>query len=93
LPTVQKASQEREERERAILDVVGQITKILFRTLDSDEANYYTTKINELEQEQMDFIRITRDQMLVVKSAITSFNFTLRDVQKNEKFLKDGLLK
>lgn len=80
-------------RKRAVLEFVGKITKILFGTLDSDDANYYTTKINELEQEQRDFIRIIRDQILVVKSAITSSNFIMRDVQKNEKFLKDGLLK
>ena len=31
--------------------------------------------------------------MLIIKSAITSFNSTIRNVERNEKVLKEGLLK
>jgi hypothetical protein len=92
-----KVSQGRGKKKEGSIGFVDQITKILFGTLDSDDANYYTTRINELEQEQeqeqKDFIRIARDQILVIKSAITSFNFIMRDVEKNEKFLEERLMK
>lgn len=78
---------------RGVLDFVGQVSKILFGTLDEDDAKYYTSKIGELEGEQKTFLRVAHDQMLVIKSAITTFNSTMRDVQENERILKNGLLK
>ena len=80
-------------KKRAVLDFVGKISKILFGTLDYDDSVYYTNKITELEQEQKDFLRISKEQLLVIKSAVISFNSTIRDVNKNEKVLKDGLYK
>ena len=76
-------------KKRAVLDFVGKISKILFGTLDYDDSVYYTNKITELEQEQKDFLRISKEQLLVIKSAVISFNSTIRDVNKNEKVLKD----
>lgn len=87
------AEPEPNRRKRAVLEFVGQITKILFGTLDSDDAQYFTTKINELEDDTKDFLRIAKEQMLVIKSTLTSFNSTIRDINKNEKLLKEGLFK
>ena len=33
---------------------IGVISKILFGTLDNEDANYYTDKISHLENEQLD---------------------------------------
>lgn len=80
-------------RKRGVLNFIGHISKILFGTLDNDDAAYYTSKISELEQDQKEFLRIAKDQMTVIKSAVSSFNSTIRDVERNERVLKDGLAK
>lgn len=78
-------------RKRGALNFIGQLSKVLFGILDEDDAAYYTDKISELEHDQKDFLRIAKDQMTVIKSAVSSFNSTIRDVEKNERILKEGL--
>ena len=80
-------------QKRGVLNFVGQISKILFGTLDENDATYYTDKISKLEADQRNFLQISKDQMIVVKSTIASFNFTFREVQRNEKLLQAGLMK
>ena len=80
-------------QKRGALNFFGNVIKALFGNPNYEDAQYYTEKISELEQDQRDFLRISKDQMLVIKSAITSFNSTIRNVQRNEKVLKEGLLK
>jgi hypothetical protein len=46
--------------------------KILFGTLDYGEANYDSNKINSLENEQIEFLKLSKEQITVVKSALRS---------------------
>ena len=41
--------------------MVGEISKILFGTMDDHDANYYADKVLQLEREQLDFLKITRE--------------------------------
>ena len=70
---------------------IGSIIKILFGTLDNEDANYYSDKINSLEKEQMEFLRLLKEQITVVKSALRSLNSTFLAVSDNEKILSKGL--
>jgi methyl-accepting chemotaxis protein len=78
---------------RGIFNFIGGISKILFGTMDSKDALFYTDKISKLEKEQMDFLKPSKEQITVVKSTLRSVNSTLMEVSQNEKILSEGLQK
>jgi hypothetical protein len=45
--------------------------------MDSEDVSYYAEKISSLEKEQIDFLRLSKEQITVVKSTLTSMNSTL----------------
>jgi len=53
--------------------------------------NYYTDKISHLENEQLDFLRLSKEQITVVKTTFRSIKSTLLTVSENVKFLSKGL--
>ena len=57
----------------------------------NEDANHYSDKINSLEQEQMEFLRLSKEQITVVKSTLRSLNSTLLAFSDNEKILSKGL--
>ena len=75
---------QREKIKRGLLDIGGDILKFLFGTLTQSDAQKYTQHIQELEYEQHSFLRISQEQMIILKSAITSFNITMQKVNKRE---------
>jgi hypothetical protein len=75
---------------RDVFNFIGGISKILFGTMDSEDANYYTDKISHLENEQLDFLSLSKEQITVVKTTLISINSTLRTVTENEKGLAKG---
>jgi hypothetical protein len=80
-----------ERSKRGLLDVGGDILKFLFGTLTQSDAQKYTQHIQELKTEQQSFLRISQEQMIILKSAITSFNITMQKINKNEKILTENL--
>jgi hypothetical protein len=69
----------------------GDVLKFLFGTLTQSDAKNYNKHIRQLEDKQKQFLHISKEQMMILKSAITSFNITMRKVDKNEKILADEL--
>jgi len=63
----------------------------LFGTLDNEDTNNYTDKISHLENEQLDFLKLSKEQITVVNIALRSVNSALLTVSENEKFLAKGL--
>jgi hypothetical protein len=80
-----------ERTKRGLLDVGGDILKFLFGTLAQSDAQKYAQHIQELENEQQSFLKIFQEQMIVLKSVISSFNLTMQKVHKNEKILNENL--
>jgi hypothetical protein len=76
---------------RRVFNFIGGISKIPFGTMDSEDASYYAEKISNLEKEQTDFLKLSKGQMMVVKSSLRSMNSTLLAVSQNEKVLSRGL--
>jgi len=76
---------------RGVFNFIGGISKILFGTMDSEDASYYGEKISSLEKEQIDFLRLSKEQITVVKSTLRSMNSTLLAVSENERILSKGL--
>jgi hypothetical protein len=59
--------------------------------MDSEDASYNAEKISSLEKEQIDFLKLSKEQITVVKSTLRSLNSTLIAVSENEKVLYKGL--
>ena len=76
---------------RGLFNFIRGISKIVFGTLDNEDANYYSDKITSLEKEQMEFLRVPKEQITVLKSTLRSLNSTLLAVSYNEKILFKGL--
>jgi hypothetical protein len=74
-----------------VFNFIGGINKILFGTLDNEDTNYYCDKINSLEKEQMEFLRLSKEQITDVKSTLRSLNSTLLAVSDNERILSKSL--
>jgi hypothetical protein len=62
-----------------------------FDTLDNGDANYYSDKINSLEKEEMEFLRLSKEEITVVKSMVRSLNSTLLAVSHNKRIWSKGL--
>lgn len=70
---------------RGVLNFVGEVAKVLFGTLTQSDAEEYNKHILELEKEQCEFLHISKDQMTVIKSTLSSVNLTIQRVNQNEK--------
>jgi hypothetical protein len=73
-----------------LIDVGGDILKFLFVTLTQSDTQKYTNHIQELKTEQS-FLRISNEQMIILNSAIISFNVIIQKVNKNENFPTENL--
>jgi len=76
---------------RGVFNFIGGISKILFGTMDNEAASYYAEKISNLEREQIEFLKLSKEQITVVKSTLRSLNSTLLAVSENERILSKGL--
>jgi hypothetical protein len=53
---------------RSVFIFIGGSSKLLFGTMDSEDASYYKNKISDLEKEHADFLKLSKEQITVVKS-------------------------
>jgi len=83
--------EERVRFKRGVFNFTGGISKISFGTMDNEDASYYAEKISNLEKEQIDFLKLSKEQITVVKSTLRSLNSTLLAVSENERILSEGL--
>jgi len=60
-----------------VSNFIGGISKILFGTVDNEDTNYYTDKISHLDNEQWDFLKLSKEQITVVKITLRSINSPL----------------
>ena len=67
-----------ERVKRGILDLGGDILKFLFGTLSQSDAERYTRHIHMLEEEQQSFLRVSQNQVIVLKSAnyVLQYHYT-----------------
>lgn len=72
---------------RGVFNFVGGISKILFGMMDSNDTSYYAEKISNLDEEQLEFFSLSKEQVTVVKSTLRFLNSTLLTVSENERML------
>jgi hypothetical protein len=80
-------------KRRGALNFVGEICKILFGTLDADDANYYNEQIKHLEESSEDLTNLMKQQLSIVKASLGTFNETISDLEYNSQVTKNGLIK
>ena len=66
--------------------------KVLFGTLDENDAEYYDEKIRHFESNSDDTTELLKQQVYVIKSTLGALNITLADVEHNDKLVKQGLV-
>jgi hypothetical protein len=80
-------------KKRGVFNFVGELSKILFGTMDEDDEKYYNEQIKLFEQNSEDMTSLLKQQLYVVKSSLGAVNNTLADVEYNEGLLKEGMNK
>ena len=68
-----------------MFNFVGKISRALFGTMDDDDVQYYHDQIDRLEQGSTTLTELVKQQLIVVKSMLGTFNETLTDVDYNER--------
>jgi len=80
-------------KKRGVFNFIGELSKILFGTMDEDDAKFYNEQIKLFEQNSEDMDALLKQQLSVVKSSLGAVNNTLADVEYNENLLKEGMSK
>jgi hypothetical protein len=74
-----------------VFNFIGELSKILFGTMDEDDALYYNEQIKLFEQNSEDTNTLLKQQLSVMKSSLGAVNSTLVDVKYNENLLRVGI--
>jgi hypothetical protein len=77
-------------QKRGLMNVIGEISKVLFGTLDENDAEYYDEQIRRFEANSDDTTELLKQQVFVLKTTLGAFNETLRDVEYNDKLMLMG---
>ena len=59
---------------------MGKISRALFGTMDDEDAQFYHDQIDRFEQGTTTLIRLMKQQLMIVKLTLCTFNETLTDV-------------
>jgi hypothetical protein len=60
-----------------VFNFIGGLSKILLGTMDSEDASYYAEKISSLEKEQIDFLKLSKeDNCCQGNPKVNEFHFT-----------------
>jgi hypothetical protein len=54
-------------KRRAVFNIIGELSKILFGTMDEDDAHYYNEQIKLFEQNSDDKNTVLKQQLCVIK--------------------------
>jgi hypothetical protein len=78
-------------RRRGVFNFIGEVSKVLFGTLDNEDATYYNEQIKHFEENSDDLTRLLRQQLVVVRSTLGTINDTLIDMETNQENVRAGL--
>jgi len=87
--TVQETGGKR--KKRGVFNFIGELSQILFGTMDDDDAKYYNEQIKLFAQNSEDTNTLLKQQLSVVRSSLGAVNNTLADVEYNENLMKEGI--
>jgi hypothetical protein len=78
-------------RRRGVFNFIGEVSKILFGTLDSDDADFYNEQIKHFEENSEDVTSLMKQQLSIVKATLGTFNETISDMEYNNQVINNGL--
>ncbi|XP_045489651.1 uncharacterized protein LOC123690347 [Pieris rapae] len=70
---------------------IGTVFKHIFGTLDEDDAHRYNKAIAKMQQTDKDLNSNLKQSIYISKSAITNFNASMNELNKNQILLNDVL--
>jgi hypothetical protein len=76
---------------RGVFNFVGEISTILFRTMDDEDAEYYNGQIRHFEENSDSMTNLMKQQqqqqqqLSAAKSTFGAINETLSDMEYNEE--------
>jgi hypothetical protein len=76
---------------RGVFNFIGEISKILFGTMDSEDVEYYNGQIWYFEENSDSMTSLLKQQLSVVKSTLGAVNETFSDMEYNESVVRTGL--
>ncbi|XP_063994264.1 uncharacterized protein LOC135171566 [Diachasmimorpha longicaudata] len=76
-----------ERSKRAVLGFVGKISKILFGTMDEDDADYYDQYIESLQNTTRETLALLANQTHIIRSEFESIHQTIQGLTKEIKTL------
>ena len=68
-----------------------EISKVLFGTLDENDADCYDEPIRNFERNSEDTTDLLKQQVYVIKSTLGALNDTLADMEHSDKLVRKGL--
>ena len=84
---------EKSRGKRGVFNFVGELSKILFGTMDVDDAKYYNEQIENFEQNSHSMSKLIKDQVTIVRATLGTINDTVADMTYNSKLVSEGLIK
>lgn len=78
-------------QKRSLFDGIGKVAKILFGTLDSDDAKYYENQIQKFNENEDHLLIMLKEQSHITKTTISNFNKTITSLHVNEKLLINNM--
>jgi len=82
-----------QRKKSGVFNFIRELSKVLFRTMDEDDAKYFNDQIKLFEQNSEVMSTLLREQFTVVKASLGAVNNTLADVAYNENLLREGINK
>jgi hypothetical protein len=79
-------------KRRGAFNFIGEVSKILFGTLDSDDADFYNEQIKQFEENSEDMTSLMKQQLSIVKATLGTFNETISDMEYNNQVIRNGLI-
>jgi hypothetical protein len=66
---------------RGLFNFVGKLSKALFGNMDDDDAQFYREQIERFEQGTTTLTQLQKQQLMIIKATLCTFNETLTDVE------------
>ena len=76
---------------RGLFNFIGEVSKVLFGTMDDSDAEFYDEQIRHFESNAEDTTDLMKQQIYVMKSTLGALNVTLADLAHNNKLVRQGL--
>ena len=71
-------------KKRGLFDFVGKVSKIIFGTMDGDDAQYYNEQTEHFERSSDSLTYLLKQQLTIVRSTVGAINEKSCDVTYNE---------